>query len=313
MCRAFWLRMRGPEARLLTAPCNDYHVCTLLDAELQPFASIGTRTAGSAQQELVLHSPSSTNAISGDVQGIRCPSELITVLTHHVHFGRESTLDGSPFRIEDENGQALVDFAGPIEALDAVARVEALHPDEYFAEALDVLHEASGVAAANVIMNGVQKGLATIDSTDRASASKGWTFIDNPVRERTPECRAAAVRRGYFSAKSHDILEVVTRCDASGEALDGARTYRMRFERWNQPPAHAAWFLHVAPAGPGRIDLVRTEPEMSITLGPRPPAGGENWIATLPSPKPLEVRLILCWPTERARSEIWAPPEIVAV
>ncbi len=119
---------------------------------------------------------------------------------------------------------------------------------------------------------------------------------------------------GHFPTKSHDILEVVTRCDAAGDALDGARTYRLQFERWNEPPSHASWFLSVAPAAPGRVDLVRGEPPMTIMLGPLPAHGPrENWIATLPEPKPLEVRLILCWPSERARSEIWAPPEIVAV
>ncbi|HTZ53771.1 MAG TPA: DUF1254 domain-containing protein [Candidatus Acidoferrum sp.] len=315
-CRAAWLHVKTPEIHLQTVPCNDYHVCTLLDAELQPFASIGTRSAGGARQELVLLSPSSTNSTSHHAQGIRCPSELIAVLTHHVRFGRESTAsNGSPFRIEDQNGKALVDLEGPVETLDAVAHVEALRPEQYFSEALGVLHEMPGIAAANVVTAGVQKSFATIASSARASApSKGWASIDHRLRDRTPEGHAASVHAGYFPAESHDILEVVTRCDESGTALDGARTYRMRFERWNEPPSHASWFLYVAPAAPGRVNLVRAEPAMTIMLGPRPTNGqGENWIRTLPAPTPLEVRLILCWPTERARSEIWAPPAIVAV
>jgi Protein of unknown function (DUF1254)/Protein of unknown function (DUF1214) len=315
VCRAAWLRMRVPEAHLVTAPCNDYHVCTLLDAELQPFASVGTRSAGNARRELVLLSPSSTSSTSRDMQAVRCPSELITVLTHHVRFGRDTTAtDGSPFRIEDQRGEPLLDFTGPVETVDAVARVEALAPDTYFSEALSVLHETLGVAPANIIASGMRKSFATIANATRAGASsKGWAIIDHRVRERKPECRAATVREGYLAAESHDVLDVVTRCDASGEPLDGARTYRMRFERWNEPPAHASWFLYVSPAVPSRVDLVRKEPAMTITLGPTPPADAENWIETLGEPAPLEVRLILCWPSERARSEIWTPPEIVAV
>ncbi|MGB6985138.1 MAG: DUF1254 domain-containing protein [Candidatus Aquilonibacter sp.] len=314
-CRAAWVRMRVPEAHLVTVPCTDYHVCTLLDAELQPFASIGTRTAGNARQELLLLSPTGTNSTRRDVQGIRCPSELITVLTHHVRFGRErATADGSPFRIEDHRGEPLLNFQSPVAPVDAVAHLEALAAEQYYAQALGVLHETPGVATANAVANGVKKSFATIANTVRSSASsKGWTIVDHRARDRSPECRAASARMGYFSAESHDVLEVVTRCDASGDALDGARTYSMRFERWNEPPAHAVWFLYVAPAVPSHVDLVRSEPAMNITLGPTPPANSENWIETLPAPTPLEVRLILCWPSERARSEIWAPPEIVAV
>ncbi len=307
--------MRVPEAHLVTSACSDFHVCTLLDAELEPFASIGTRTAGNARQELVLLPPGGTSSTSRDVQEIVCPSELITVLTHHVQFGRKSTAtDGSPFRIEDQRGNSLLDFAGPLGTVDAIAGVEGLAPDTYFSEALSVLHETLDGAPANVVANGVQKSFATIANTARAGASsKGWTIVAHRVRDRTPECRAAAVHAGFLSAKVHDVLEVVTRCDASGAPLDGARTYCMRFERWNEPPAHASWFLYVAPAVPARVDLVRALPAINITLGPRPPADAENWIQTLPEPAPLEVRLILCWPSERARSEIWMPPEIVAV
>jgi Protein of unknown function (DUF1254)/Protein of unknown function (DUF1214) len=315
VCRASWLHMRVPEARVLTAPCNDFHVCTLLDAEFQPFASIGTRTAGNGRQELALLSPSSTTSTRHDTPGIRCPTELVAVLTHHVHYGAAGRLtDASLFRIEDQNGEPLVDLTAPVETLDAVGHVEALRPEQYFTAALGALGETSSVPEATALRNALQRTFATIARTERDGAtSKGWTFIDDRVRERTPECRAASVHAGYFPTKSHDVLEVVTRCDAAGDALDGARTYRMQFERWNEPPAHAAWFLHVAPAAPRRVDLVRTEPAMSIMFGPTRPDDGENWIETRPVPEPLEVRLILCWPSERARSEIWAPPEIVAV
>ena len=238
------------------------------------------------------------------------------MLTHHVRFGRESKeTDTSPFRIEDHDGAALVDFARPVETLDAVGHVETLRPEQYFIDALRVLGEMSIVPGAAAMKRAVQKSFATIAGAERSGAtSKGWVIIGHRGGERTPECHAASAHAGYFATKSHDVLEFATRCDASGNALDGARTYRMQFERWNEPPAHASWFLYVAPAAPGTIDLVRTEPATSITLGPQPVNGQrENWIETLPGPAPLEVRFILCWPSERARSEMWAPPAIVAV
>ncbi len=315
-CRATWLRVGSREVHLQTAPCNDYRVCTLLDTEFKPFASMGTRSAGNARQELVLLGPGSTASTSRDVLSVVCPSDLIAVVTHHVRYGRESeATDPSPFRIEDQDGAALVDFERPVETLDAVGHVETLRPEQYFIDALRALGEMSIVPGASAMKHAVQKSFAAIALAERSGAtSKGWAIIDHRGRERTPECRAASAHAGYFPTKSHDILEVVTRCDASGQALDGARTYRIQFERWNEPPAHASWFLYVAPAAPGRVDLVCTEPATSIMLGPQPVNGRrENWIETLPGPAPLEVRLILCWPSERARSQMWAPPAIVAV
>jgi hypothetical protein len=315
VCRAAWLRMHAPEIHIRTIPCNDYHVCTLLDAELQPFASIGTRSAGSARQELVVFAPSGTAATTRDAFGMHSPTDLIVVLTHHVRFGRDGFLDdASPFCIEDRTGTPLLDLDGPAEAVDAVAHLEALRPEQYFSDALSVLHESSSVRGPGAIKAGVQRSFATIAAADRAgAASKGWTMIDHRGRDRSPECRAAAVHAGYLTANVHDVLEFATRCDSNGAPLDGARTYSVRFERWNEPPAHASWFLYVTPALPVHTDLVRAEPAMSITLGPSPPKDAENWIQTLPQEEPLEVRLILCWPSERARSEIWTPPEIVAL
>jgi hypothetical protein len=315
-CRAAWLRFTTSEIHVQAAPCNDYHLCTLLDAELQPFASLGTRTAGNARQELVILAPGGAASTSRASQGIESPSALITVLTHRVQFRRDGgAANASPFRIEDESGQQLLDLEAAVRTVDAVGDVEKLAPEQYFSDALAVMHETSGSVASNIVRNAVQKCFATIDNTERScSLSKGWATIDHRARERAPECRAVSARAGYFSAQSHDVLELATRCDASGKPLDGARTYRVQFERWNEPPANASWFLHVAPAAAARVDLVRAEPAMTITIGPTPPNGvRENWIETLPQPQPLEVRLILCWPSERARSEIWTPPEIVAV
>jgi hypothetical protein len=315
VCRAAWLRMNAPEIHVRTVPCNDYHVCTLLDAELQPFASIGTRSAGSAPQELVLLAPGGTAATTRGAFGLRSPSEVIVVLTHHVRLSRESFAgDTSPFHVEDQHGSPLLDLDGPAEAVDALAHLEAMRPEQYFSDALNVLHETVTVRAQSAIKAGVQKCFARIAAADRAgAASKGWTMLDHRGRDRSPECRAAAVHAGYLCAYQHDVLEFVTRCDSHHVPLDGARTYSVRFERWNEPPSHAEWFLYVTPAKPVHVDLVRSEPAMTITLGPSPPKDAENWIETLPREEPLEVRLILCWPSERARSEIWTPPEIVAL
>jgi hypothetical protein len=206
----------------------------------------------------------------------------------------------------------MLDLAGKTEAVDAVARVEALSPKQYFSDALGALHETCAVPPTTIMRNALEKSFAAIAEADRSSfSSAGWTMIDHCVRNRTLEHRAAAVHAGYFCTKSHDVIELATRCDASGAPLDGARTYCMRFERWNEPPAHASWFLYVAPAVPTRLDLARAEQAMTVVLGPSPPPGSRNWIETLPQPAPLEVRLILCWPSERARSEIWIPPDIV--
>ncbi len=162
VCRATWLRFREPAIYLQTAPCNDYHVCTLLDAEFQPFASVGTRTAGNARQELALFGPGSIASTTRDMQGIRCPTDLIAVLTHHVHFGhKNSASNGSPFRIEDQDGTALVDLAGPVETLDAVGHVEARRPEQYFIDALQALGETSSMSGGTAVKHAVQKSFAT--------------------------------------------------------------------------------------------------------------------------------------------------------
>jgi hypothetical protein len=294
-------------------PCSDYHVCTLLDAEFRPFASIGTRTAGSARQELVLVGPGGSESTIQDERAICCPTEVIGALVHHVRFSRDAPSRAAPpFSIEGPDGTTLVDFARKAEGVDAAACVEALPPERYFTDALVALDE-KGIVHTDALRNAVQKSLAAIAEADRAIFSRaGWTMIDHCVRDRTLEHRAAAVHAGYFSTKLHDVVELTTRCDASGAALDGSRTYCMRFEHWNEPPAHASWFLYVAPAMPARVELARAEQAMNIVLGPAPPKDGMNWIETLPRPA-LEVRLILCWPSERARSEIWMPPDIVAM
>ncbi len=307
--------MRASKVCLRTAPCNDYHVCSLVDAEFRPFASIGTRTAGNARQELVLLAPSSTVSTSRVEHAIQCPTDLIGLVVHHVQFSRDSAPAGTlPFCIEDHDGEPLVDFARVVDAVDAVARVEALPPEQYFFDALDALHETACVPTAAALQKALQKSFAAIAEAERASfASTGWTMIDHCVRDRTLEHRAAAVHAGYFSTKLHDVAELATRCDAAGAPLDSARTYCVRFARWNEPPAHASWFLHVAPAVPARVELERTDQATNITIGPSPPKDSVNWIETLPQPGPLEVRLTLCWPSERARSEIWMPPDVVAM
>jgi hypothetical protein len=306
--------MPASEVHLHMEPCGDYHVCTLVDAEFRPFASVGTRTAGSARQELVLLGPRSTDSTIQDERAICCPTEVIGAFVHHVQFSRGASPQAAlPFSIEGQDGKALVEFEREAEGIDAAASVEALPPEQYFTDALAALHE-KGVVNADALYNAVQKSLAAIAEADRVTFScAGWTMIDHCIRDRTLEHRAAAVRAGYFSTKLHDVVELATRCDASGAALDGSRTYCMRFEHWNEPPAHASWFLYVAPAVPARVELVRTEQAMNIMLGPSPPKDGGNWIETLPQPAPLEVRLILCWPSERARSEIWTPPDVVAL
>jgi Protein of unknown function (DUF1254) len=315
VCRAAWLRIRESEIRLRTTPCNDYHVCSLVDAGFRPFASIGTRTAGNARQELVLLAPSSTASTSHAGQTVHCPTDLIGLVVHQVRFsGNNVPAAALPFCVEDQDGESLVDFERVVETADVVARVEALSPGQYFSDALAALHETSDAASAAAVEKAVQKSFATIAQADRSSfSSAGWTMIDHCIRDRTFEHRAAAVHAGFFSTKMHDVLELATRCDASGALLDGARTYCVRFARWNEPPAHASWFLHVAPAMPARVELERTEQTTNIMIGPSPPKGSENWIKTLPKAGPLEVRLILCWPSERARSEIWMPPDIVAI
>lgn len=315
ICRAAWLQMHASEVRLRTVPCSDYHACTLVDAEFRPFASVGTRTAGSAQQDVVLLPPGSTENTGLKGQTVHCPTDLIGLVIHHVRFGHDaSAVTALPFCVEGRDGESLVNFGEFSEGVDAVARVEALPPEQYFSEALGALHEQFALLSANAMRNAVQKNFAAIAAADRANfSSGGWTMIDHCVRNRTLEQRAAAIHAGYFPTKLHDVLEFATRCDASGAALDGRQTYCMRLERWNEPPAHASWFLHVAPAVPARVKLVRKEQAMTIVLGPSPPKGGENWIETLPQPAPLEMRLILCWPSERARSGIWMPPDVVAM
>jgi len=298
--RVAWLRLGAETARISSSACNDYRVCTLLDSALKPFASIGTRTAGNSRQELTL--------ISSD-----CPSELIAVLMHHVRVGDGASADAMPFRIENEKGEPLVSLDETAESVDAVASVEAMQPEQYFADAVAALGEAPRNPGAVAVNHAVLKSLSAIAEHANESG-KGWTMIDHRVREWTPLCRAAAVHEGHFSTEPHDVLVLATRRDAAGEALDGQRTYRIRFERWSEPPANASWFLFVSPAASGRVELVREQPAMNITIGPAPPKDGrQNWIETLPGDAPLEVRLILCWPSERARSEIWTPPDIIAL
>jgi hypothetical protein len=327
--RAAWLELREPYVKLVAHECNDYHVCTLLDAWFREFASISTRSSGNGRQEIELIAPGA-QAQTGPSGSSRvlCPTDPIIVLTHRVHFAREKGYAReSPFSVEDEEGNILLDLDGPVSTFDAPSYVQGLDPETYFAHALALLRkhsaidpalstlEAAGAAGLDAIRNVVRKSFDAIERADRSSPlARGWSMIHRRTsRDAAPESRDAAIRAGFISAEPLDVLELATRCDSSGAALDGSRSYLMRLEHWNEPPAHASWFLQVSPAEPRHIDLVRTEAAIQIVLGPTVPASVplQNWVPT--QPQPLEVRLVLCWPSERARSELWTPPDISAI
>jgi hypothetical protein len=326
LCRGCWYDLGLSPARFVVRRCHEYQVCTFLDAWFRPFASIGTRSTANMGQEILLLGPGDAGIADGKRPLAVSPTDLVLLLVHDVSYP-DGTTDAQrrlPFALEDRDGRSLLEFNAAVETFDFAGAVERMDPQTYFGRASELLREnaqtarlpdlrdALDLASKHEIEDAVRKSRAAIIDADRSSPlSRGWSMLHRRAsRETQLADRAAAVRFGYVCAAPLDILEIATRCDASGDALDGSRSYVMRFERWNEPPANAPWFLHVAPAAASQVNLKRTDPGIIITFSPAPPSGDQNnWIPTQAGP--FEVRLILCWPSERALSEMWTPPEIV--
>jgi len=146
----------------------------------------------------------------------------------------------------------------------------------------------------------------------------GQLGVDYPTR-------AAAALVGLGANLAQDTLYAQTQQDGNGQALDGSRRYRIRFEAGQWPPVNAFWSVTAYDGHgflldhPSQRHLVRSSDpfqahadgslELWVQPDPPPHPYTANWVPVV-SGQAFTLNLRLYGPQAPALSKAWSPPPI---
>jgi hypothetical protein len=331
----------------------------LLDAYNNVFASLGQRTQGNGARQFVIVGPDSSGQASGATT-VKAPTSHVLL---HGQLAAEGERDVSaaaalvkqwsltPLSEFSRGGRRLaVELPRGVAASDSpVARVEALDAGKYFEQAAQLmqidrpppadaplvkkfptvgLDWQSGRFAPSKMKSSAsarEQALAQIRGAQPALREQGgWTFAPATGSFGVDYVsRAAAARVAIGGKLAEDELEATTRVDASGQRLQGAHRYAVRFAK--RPPAKAFWSLTLVD-DEGRLvdnvlnryalrgDRLRKDGDgatVYVQHAPPPDEKRANW---LPAPKgPFQLLLRLYAPDGDAVNGSWTPPAVQRV
>jgi len=357
-----WLDLAN-EPMILHVPdtTGRYYVIPMLDAYSNNFASIGSRTTGNGEGNYAIVGPFWHGQLPKELTGVvHAPTNTVWLNGRTLVRGESDVSNAAAITHQYKliPSSAYPDFltTGDYTPPTGVA-VKPIKPDFFGApvtnspvfskpEFFDVL---AGIALRNppplqqfvqasaLVVNGlIQQKLLTSDIVSAANAAlaeksdstvikqNGWTInLDRGSYGTDYLGRAAATRFGFGTIIASEAIYPSTRIDASGDALNGTKSYVIHFAADQIPPAHGFWSLTVynengfLVANPMNRYSVGSETALvsnadgsiDILLQSTAPNTLEsNW---LPVPAgPFNLTLRLYWPDESALNGTWIIPAV---
>jgi hypothetical protein len=329
-----WLDLsQGPVLIKTPDTGHRYYVLGLLDFYTNPFAHLGTRTTGNGAQTFFVHGPQWQGTVPAGCTAVACPTPTVWVLGRILASADEdlSLVHGlqDAFTITTPDGQAA-------------QRVSpcCLQPNELPSDAATfarvVNHEmglnpppARDLAELEKwAALGIGPGLPTPGNWDLLQLALTTTLqeLDVPAEGDLHGGWRAAVEvqdnfNGDWLTRAHvarsyigilgtqEVLYLLAFRDSDGQALDGRRSYQLRFPPGGLPQVDAFWSITLYrkadylfgdnplqryAIGDRTPDLAR-DPDGGLTLqfGHRPPAQKSNWLPAPAEPFYLALRLYL--------------------
>ncbi len=355
----------GPVAISVPASHGRYYLLQFLDMWTDSFAIPGTRTHGGAAQALALVPPGWQGKLPEGLTRIDAPTTRIWLIGRTqtngiadyaaVHAFQDAMRLGPIGESTQLSGTAKeppinlaippkiqVDAMSPLEFLENGARV--LHstrphdtdwsqlerlkrlgigpelkftPDRLGTEDLGAI--AAGVADARRTQTTREAGINP--------ASNGWAYGTETVGVYCNAYlkRAIIARRGLGANPPEDAVYMHAYRDARDQLLQGGKSYSLRFEKGQLPPAGAFWSVTLYngegypvanPIGRhalGDRDPLRFNPDGSLDLliQPQDPGGAlsGNWLPA-PTSGAIALTLRIYLPSEEVLARRWTPPAI---
>jgi hypothetical protein len=360
-----WLDLQqGPVVLGVPEMKGRYYLMQLLDAWTNVFAAPGTRTTGEGRHDFAIVGPGWNGSLPEGLERIDAPTNTVWLIGRTYTAGKGDyaavhsvqdryslmPLERAPSRpapvavgpsthlppVEQLAALDAVTFFGRVAALMAanppapadrpmieqMARM-GLQPGRAF------LPEALGAGASHVLAEAVRAAQQRIVEVGEEAETRvnGWIIRTDTGRYGTNYLHRAAIAQAGLGANlSEDGVYPLTTVDEEGQPLDGARSYEVRFEPDQLPPANAFWSLAVYDADHffvdnpldrhalGDRDPLRFERDGSLTLylQHEPPDVDHlaNWLPTPDGPFNLIIRLYQPRPTVFDGS--WKPPAVRA-
>jgi len=345
-----WLDLgQGPVVLSVPETHGRYHLMSMIDMWTSAFASVGTRTTGSAAGRYAI----GRRGMSGSA----LPDGVLPIVspTRYVRIAGQTCLESSEGEADVkavENGYGLTPLGGPCAPPSAgdpaspaelVARLDArsffrlaaslLADNPPRAQDRDAMERAGrlGLFAGGedawmrgdpglrrAVEHGTSRGRAIVRA--RAAATMGepcghWHIDYRRGRFGTDYVsRAAAASAPLGADVPEDALPALTRTDADGRPLTGANRYVLRFGPDAPPPVHGFWALAVqgALASRGDRDGLTVDGDGSLPIHiqrERPPRARRSNWLPAP-PGAFTLVLRLYWPRDEVLTRRWTPPAV---
>ena len=265
-----------------------YHV-QMLDAWTETFASLGTRTTGTAAGAFVITGPGWKGDVARGVRRLDAPTDFVWVLVRIQTTGKsdleevhaiQDTFALKPLPGTQGSSAERPDPASATNPkLTPVMRVDGMDATEFFNTFADALrtgqpHLDDAGVVSRIARLGIARGekipmtrlsepvRSAIEEGTRAAKEKigtipprrpiggNWVTSDVGVYGTQYLRRARVAKFGLGALPPEDARYARARVDADGAPLNGSHRYVLRFERGQFPPVNAFWSVTVY--GPDR-------------------------------------------------------------
>lgn len=355
----------GPVAVRVPPAPGRYYLLQFLDMWTDSFAIPGTRTNGAEPLAIALVPPGWSGTLPEGLDRIEAPTTRVWLIgrtqtngvadygaVHRFQDGMSLEPAGTVRRPDRADPEPPIDLAippriqvdamSPFEFLEAGARLlQTTRPHDtdwsqlerlkrlgigpalrFAPEKLDKEEQAAivaGVADARRALTTRQAGINP--------ASNGWSYGTETVGVYGNAYlkRAIIARRGLGANPPEDAVYMHADRDARGDVMQGGRSYSLRFEKGQLPPAGAFWsvtlydaegFPVANPIGRhalGDRDPLRFNPDGSLDLliQPGDPGGAlsGNWLPA-PTGGAITLSLRIYLPSEDVLARRWTPPAV---
>lgn len=273
-------RLRGPEDKEVVTPNNDtlftnawldlsagplvidvpamgqrYWVLGFLDAWTNPWAYAGRRTTGGGAQQLFVHGPGWRGEMPAGMHRIAAPGDDVWII------GR-ILVDADPVDLARVHALQDAFVLRRPDGASALGRVDTLIEDrgagvpqaEEYRRVVDVMLARNPPPAAvrgwPPTTDELQRALTDVyiglrDVPEASDLGGGWVTATT-VRTSFGDdflTRARVARNWIGTLGVDEAMYIMAEVDAAGEALTGARRYRLRFPPGGEPQVNAFWSI----------------------------------------------------------------------
>jgi hypothetical protein len=295
-----WIDLSKGPFLLQVPPMGErYFTFQMMDAFSNTFDYAGTRATGPQGGRFLLAAPGWAGEKPQDVdKGFVAPTNRIWIAAR---FGvrDEADLPGAhkaqdSVRLTDLNGKPV---AGVNPGFTPLRAPETWPTDQFFTVFGDLLKEVPTPRAAQPLVArlsaiglnpktgyspatltpeiraaidaGAKEGFAAIEAAKLGDSANGWDFsMKNGRFGEDYLVRSAVAYRSLAGNVPEEAIYFNADKDVSGQPLDGAHRYKMRFERGQLPPVNGFWSLTMYD---GKTFFMVENPKKRYSIGSRTP------------------------------------------